>query len=709
MIKNISNTGFIFRTIFVLTLMLLLSPSNAFCQKKETDSTETDKEDLNEKIESIAEQTDAELDYTDLLENLNYYQKHPVNLNNTTTDELEKLMVLSDIQISNLFDHIARNGKLLSLYELQSISGFDLETIYKLLPYVYVSNDVSNRHFSFKELLQNSNNQLFLRTQQVLEQQQGFSLITDSALAASPNSRYLGSPEEIYLKYRFTYYNNISIGFTAEKDAGEEFFKGSQQNGFDFYSAHFYMKDFGIVKALAVGDFQAQFGQGLALWTGLGFGKSSDGTNIKKNAQGISPYRSATDNLFMRGVATTIGLKDFELSVFYSSKKIDGNITAIDSTTSEVMLISSLQQTGLHTTPGEIADKDAIGETSLGGHLCYKTKKLNIGATAFRSEYSSILQHQVQLYNQFQFNGKENTNYGLDYSYIIKNINIFGEVAQSENNARAFLAGVLMSLDPKVSVSALYRNYDKKYQALYSSAFAESSTPANEKGLFLGILLKPGRAYTVNAYMDNISFPWLRYRVDAPSNALDYSVQVNWQPSKKLEMYARYRQTNKELNSSAAADIISIPSSTLKQSYRYNVSYKISPSITLKNRVELVRYKIGSGAPQKGYLIYQDVTYKKMKSPFSLSFRYALFDADTYDSRIYSFENDVLNAYSIPAFYYKGTRYYITAKYSFNRNIDVWLRFAQTNYSNRDVIGTGLTTINGNTKTEVKAQLRIRF
>jgi len=709
MIKHIPNIGFIFRTIFVLTILYFLSPSNAFCQKKETDSTDTEKEDVNQKVESIAEQTDAELDYTDLLENLNYYQKHPINLNNTTADELEKLIVLSDIQINNLFDHIARNGKLLSLFELQTISGFDLETINKLLPYVYVSNDVSNRHFSFKELIQNSSNQLFIRSQQVLEQQQGFSPITDSALAASPNSRYLGSPQTLYLKYRFTYYNNISIGLTAEKDAGEEFFKGSQKNGFDFYSAHFYMKDFGIVKALAVGDFQAQFGQGLALWTGLGFGKSSDGTNIKKNAQGISPYRSVTDNLFMRGVATTIGFKDFELSVFYSSKKIDGNITAIDSTTSEVLLISSLQQTGLHSTPGEVADKDAIGETSMGGHICYKTKKVNIGATAFRSEYSSNLQHQVQLYNQFQFNGKENTNYSLDYSYIIKNINIFGEIAQSENNARAYLTGALISLDPKVSLSALYRNYDKKYQALYSSAFAESSTPANEKGLYFGILLKPVRAFTINAYMDNISFPWLRYRVDAPSKALDYSLQVNWKPSKKMEMYVRYRQTNKELNNSAANDIIDIPSNTLKQSYRYNVSFKISPSITLKNRVELMRYKVGSADPQKGYMIYQDVSYKKMKSPFSFSCRYALFDADSYDSRIYSYETDVLYAYSIPAFYYKGTRYYITAKYTINRNIDIWLRFAQTNYTNRDVIGTGLTTIDGNTKTEVKAQLRIRF
>jgi hypothetical protein len=674
-----------------------------------TDSSNTEKEMIDQKIESIAELTDAELDYSDLLENLNYYLEHPVNLNNTTAEELKKLIVLNDIQINNLFEHMNKNGKLISIYELQSIEGFDLETINKLIPYIYVSGEINKRYFSIKEMLKNGSNQLLLRYQQVIEEQQGFSPILDSALALSPNSRYLGSPQSLYTKYRFTYYNNISIGITAEKDAGEEFFRGSQKKGFDFYSAHFYLKDIGIIKALAIGDFQAQFGQGLTLWTGLGFGKSSDGTGIKKNAQGISPYSSVTDNLFLRGAGTTIGIKDIELSMFISNKKIDANISSSDSLTHDVQLISSLQQTGLHSIPSEIEDKDAIRETSAGGHICYKTTRLNLGATAFKSIYSATLLRQNEPYNQFQFNGKENSNIGFDYSSIFKNINLFGEISQSENNAKAFLSGMLVSLDPKISLSMLYRNYDKRYQALYSSAFAESSTPANEKGIYFGILLKPVRSITINAYMDNVTFPWLKYRIEAPSRATDYLVQVNWKPSKKIEMYARYRQTNKELNHADESTMFYIPVNTPKQNYRFNVSYQVSHSLTLKNRIETIYYKIGDGTAQKGFFICQDISYKKMKSPFSFSMRYALFDADSYDCRIYAYENDVLNAYSIPALYNKGSRFYITAKYSINIHADIWIRFAQTNYSNINVIGSGLTQIDGNTKTEIKMQFRFKF
>ena len=61
------------------------------------------------------------------------------------------------------------------------------------------------------------------------------------------------------------------VSFTGEKDAGEEFFQGSQKNGFDFYSAHLFVQGFGTIKQLAIGDFQAQFGQGLTFWSGLAF------------------------------------------------------------------------------------------------------------------------------------------------------------------------------------------------------------------------------------------------------------------------------------------------------------------------------------------------------------------------------------------------------------------------------------------------------
>jgi hypothetical protein len=38
-----------------------------------------------------------------------------------------------------------------------------------------------------------------------------------------------------------------------------------------------------------------------------------------------------------------------------------------------------------------------------------------------------------------------------------------------------------------------------------------------------------------------------------------------------------------------------------------------------------------------------------------------------------------------------------------------WLHYAQTYYNNRDVIGSGLEEIEGNTRSEITAQIRMKF
>jgi len=218
-----------------------------------------------------------------LVDQLTRYIQQPLNLNNASREDLDDLGLLNDIQISNLIDHIARNGKLISIYELQSIDGFDLATIRLILPYITVSGDIDNPKFSIRDMFKYGKHDIFLRYQQVIEEQQGYAA-SDST--TSENSRFPGSPMRLYMRYRFTYSNHISWGFTAEKDQGEEFFKGSQKQGFDFYSGHFFLHNIGHLKALAVGDYQAQFGQGLTFWSGLAFGKTADGTSLKRNATG---------------------------------------------------------------------------------------------------------------------------------------------------------------------------------------------------------------------------------------------------------------------------------------------------------------------------------------------------------------------------------------------------------------------------------------
>jgi hypothetical protein len=86
----------------------------------------------------------------------------------------------------------------------------------------------------------------------------------------------------------------------------------------------------------------------------------------------------------------------------------------------------------------------------------------------------------------------------------------------------------------------------------------------------------------------------------------------------------------------------------------------------------------------------------------------ALFDAD-YNNRQYVYERDVLYAFSVPAYQGKGIRAYLLIQYNFNRTFSVWARITRTRFTDRDTISSGLETIEGNTKTYLKFQLRVRF
>jgi hypothetical protein len=174
-------------------------------------------------------------------------------------------------------------------------------------------------------------------------------------------------------------------------------------------------------------------------------------------------------------------------------------------------------------------------------------------------------------------------------------------------------------------------------------------------------------------------------------------------------MYWRARRELKGENASGVTEGINYLAERQRTYLRYHTSFNVSDAVKLKSRVEVSEYVLGANDPEKGFLVYQDVSYKMSELPFTLSCRFALFETDTYNARIYAYESDVLYAFSVPAYYYRGARTYLMAKIKLLKNIDIWLRYAQTYYDDRSVVSSGLFEIQGSTKSEVKAQIRVKF
>lgn len=649
-----------------------------------------------QQLENLTDADQAETEDDSYLQQLEHFRKSPVNLNTADAAELKELRMITDLQIANLVTYRKLFGHLVSIYELQAVPSWDIITIRKLLPFVTIAISFSARD-NIRRRLTEGDHSLLLRMSQVLERSAGFDKTTAGA-------RYLGSPQRVFFRYRYSYKNLLQFGLAGDKDAGEQFLKGVQSKGFDFYSFHFFIRNAGIIRSLAIGDFTVNMGQGLVQWQSLAFKKSAEVMGIKRQSPVLRPYNSAGEFNFHRGAGITISKGKFESTVFASVRKVSANLAA--DTLSQEEYITSFLTSGYNRTASEVADRNRLRQTTFGGNIRYTAGPFHMGLNGIYYRFSLPVQKRDEPYNLYAINGDKWYNLSTDYSYTYKNLHFFGEAAIDKDHHKAFINGVLVSVDPRADVSLLHRSISKKYQAINVNAFTESTYPSNESGLYAGIAIRPANEWRFDMYGDIYKFPWLKYLVDAPSCGKDFLVQLTYTPSKQVEIYTRYRNENKQGNQADNSTVMNYLVQLPRQNWRTQISYRIHPAVTIRNRCEMIWYDHKGENKQTGFLTFFDYVHRPLLKPYSAVLRLQYFETDGYNSRLYAYENDVLYSYSIPVFYDKGYRYYLTVNYDWNQKISFWLRWAQTIYRGKNIIGSGLDEINSNKRSEIKVQIR---
>jgi hypothetical protein len=273
----------------------------------------------------------------------------------------------------------------------------------------------------------------------------------------------------------------------------------------------------------------------------------------------------------------------------------------------------------------------------------------------------------------------------------------------------AMVHGALISLDSRASIGILYRNYDRAYNTFYNAGFSEGGNTQNEKGLYAGLKLKLNSKWSLNGYADIFQFPWMKYLVDAPSFGHEFLIQPVYKPNKIFEIYGRFRQQVRQRNSRDSDGTVTEIEDVLQRNYRFNLSYTVNEFFTIKSRIEYVTLNRKSNKPEDGIMFTQDFVFRPKSFPLDIALRYALFDTDSYDTRMYSFENNALYVFAVPAYYYQGSRAYILVRYSFARHFDLWIRYGEFLYNNRSTISSGAEEIKGSRKSDFVVQLRMSF
>jgi opacity protein-like surface antigen len=690
----------------LLAILLLLLPFTGAAQMMDT-LAPTIPTDILESLLEQQESEDGNFDNNDFLEEMELLMSRRINLNYTSIEELMRTNVLTQLQALSIINYVNTFGPMRSIYELKAVIGLDKATIDLLLPFVTVG-PATKKVYTLKEQLTKGRHTFIYRYQQVLEQARGFTP-PDTLSNGNLSSRYQGDRTRQFIRYRYQFLNGISYGITMEKDPGEQYIQPGAKLGIDYISAHLFLENIGRFRYIALGDYEVNLGQGLLSWQSFGIGKSVAVNNIKRTAQVLRPHTSVVEDNFNRGAGATMIKGAFEVTAFASYRLRSASISVLD-TLDEIIEVSSLQTSGLHRTPTELRNRNAIELFTSGGRAGWKGRRLSIYANATYNRLSATLTRQDQPYNRFAFNGRELFNASLDYSYLGNKFNFFGESAMSQNGGMAFLHGINVQPVSSVTLSLLHRYYAKDFHTLFGNAFAESTLPVNEHGLFAGASFKIHPKILINNYIDIYQFPWLRFRIDAPNtNGLDILHEWVYRHSRKLEFYARFRWETKARNAPDDAAPIDYVLMTTRSSIRLNMNYRASENWIFRTRAEMSFFDDGFSGLSKGYLFYQDIGYNHPSGRWNISARYAIFNTDNFDTRIYAYESDVLYSFSIPPYLGRGQRTYVVTKFRLHRRVDLWLRYAQTFRNDVAFIGSGLDQLPSNTRSDIRAQIRVKL
>ena len=644
-----------------------------------------------EYLEQLCEENETAISESDILETLEYYHENKININDTSSQELLNLFFINEYQHKALKAYIAQNGQLLSAEELKTIYSFDLETVRLLTPFIKGEPFHTREQLELRKIVRHGKSNLTA----------GWNIYPQK-LTSNADSTHLGDPSRLYFRYRFQYKDNIIFTLSGDKDSGEELFGNSQKQGFDFYSLSLLIKNIGKLKALAIGSYNVQLGQGLTFWNGSNI--NFNNSFLKTPTRHIKAAGAFDENNFLNGAATEVEIsKHLSITTFFSIKHCDANFT-VDSNSNYVF--NSLYTSGLHRTENEILKKNTLDEQIIGGHIKYSKNTLNLGLSYYPQSLSSPIVPKENFYNYFYFKGDENQCLGVDFCYLYKRIILFGESTWDIEWNNATMAGLKLYANSSTIFTLYARCYDKAFNNTYASALGKSSNIKNEKGIGANLsCILPGNIHAT-ANVDLYHFPHPKYQIYSPSNGMEYKLKLakEFGNHTYLQLTLRHQNKAKNIASANSNSHIAYPENYTLNHLQLLLNYSPSDTWNVNRRIVVSK---SPTCKSHGFAMSQEAAYKPPLSNIQLAARYTIFDVEEFENVIYSYEQDLPLQMYVPQLYGVGSRILFIAKWTMKNNIALHLKYGIYIYQKNSSTLSGSSYNKDRLKQEIKLQLNI--
>ena len=633
----------------------------------------------------LAQQPDVYAD-EEKQSNYNYFLQNPLQINEVTADELSALGMLTLAQISTFISHRTQVHYFESIYELQTIVGWDIPLLKKIKPFLRC-NKIHKKWYEFHA----TKHQILIRNETTLEEKKGFSPID-----ARSKTRYLGNPWGQLVRYRGQLNAYIRVGTLIQKDAGEV-------NYLDFKSIFIEIKPNRWLDKIIIGDFINQWGQGLVQSGGFSLGKSFESIKAtQKFHLGAIPYTSSGETSFYRGLNIQFHVGSFNFQAFRSIRNLDASLSS-DSTEPKKQINSWIED-GYHRTATEISHQSTVEETAWGGSMQWIHKpthlaiQFNLSQTLFSLEKSkSTLAYKVH-----SWSGNQVQNYSFSFQVPIHLIHFTGEFAWMPENHFALIQGGAFAASKKIDLSYLMRYYAPSYFSPKAQGIGESAETTNEMGLFIGNQITFDKRNKLSSYLDVFRFPGLKYEVSQLNSwGWELLSRYQWEKRGKYMFFGQLKWTSKQND-------VSRDNKALTRNHLIQTSLDLhqfrAKKLDFHTRF-MTCLLIGANTYETGLLILQDVKYQ-IRS-LGIQLRIGFVSSSSYDSRLYAYEVGVPLSFSLPAYYGHGFRNCLVLEYKWTKNSTLSLKMARTNYLDRDEIGSSLDLIKESHKTDVTFQYQL--
>jgi DNA uptake protein ComE-like DNA-binding protein len=667
-----------------LCMLVLIAAVAVKAQEQQSDDTLKASDYVQ--WEKIFETETEDEENTSSLDEFEQLEDNPIDLNIASIEELHNIPAMTNVVASRI---IARReyAPFTSLNELTNIDGITQEMLSFIRLFVRVKKTKKKSNLTG----------VFLsRTSMEIEKRKGYL-----------NNEYYNSPMRILNKFNISIgseesyltpmISKIDIGILTEKDPGERSLK-------DYSSGYGCLSMPALSSQLIIGNYQIETAEGLIFWRSSAFLKGSDViAPARKNGRGFHPYLSTNENSFFRGVAFSLDLDFLQLHLFYSDRPVNAAIDTLGQ-------ISSVDQAGLFRTENELRKKNSTREIIMGFRATANIfEGLKLGGTAYQTRFNNPLILKTE--NDITTNRL--WMHGIDVSYTNDKIDLFTEIAVDRSYETAVIGGLIYEPATSLSISLIARNYPYGFQSIHGNAFGETGGQVqNENGVYIGIKTQLINWLWISTYFDQFNHPQPTRNIPIPSHGNDFLALAEITLANECNFAIRFKRKElltaidkNDLYGRMTKQIIN----RIQENYRFTNELLLSPLVSLVNRIEWIKVmSAGINKLEQGLLISHTVKFTVLHS-LTVRARIAIFETDSYDSKIYEYEDDLTRASFNPALYGSGLRWYLTNRYNIFKNVDLSAKYSQTIKDGVKSISSGLDEIEGNTQSLLSLQLYVRF